>query len=211
MNLAFSSCKSHKQTMQSFFLLLFEWCIPWLTPASHVEVVVEVIKTEVGNWSWNMTLMLWPSLVFRATYISDINSAKRKEIKQRKMPQKNGVIKNHAADFSVETSEGVKPRRSDTGWRTCPHRSREIRQPPTAYSQRSSVFHRPVRGAELGLCTFLQTCLKSSCWGRNILLPGEQWVRRNLSFRGISSTILHDFGLSLIKWWKRWSFLPHCS
>lgn len=56
-----------------------------------------------------MTLMLWPFLVFRATYIFDINSAKRKEIKWRKMPRMNGFIKNHVVDFLVETSERVKP------------------------------------------------------------------------------------------------------
>lgn len=112
-------------------------------------------------------------------------------------------FKNHVVNFSVETSEGVKPCWSDTGWRTWPLRFGEICRPPTANSQRSSVFHRPVRGAELVLCAFLQTYLKSSCWGRNILLSHKQWVRRNLSFRGISSAILHVFGLSLIKWWKR--------
>lgn len=53
--------------------------------------------------------MLWPSVVFRATYISDANSAKRKEIKRRKMPRINGFIKSHVVDFSVETSERVKP------------------------------------------------------------------------------------------------------
>lgn len=127
-------------------------------PASHLEVVVETIKTEVGSWSWNMTLMLWPFLVFRETYIFDVISAKRKEIKWRKMPRMNGFIKNHVVDFSVEASEGAKPRWSDTGWRTWPLWLGEICRPPTADSQRSSVFHRSVRRVELGLCAFLQTC-----------------------------------------------------
>lgn len=51
----------------------------------------------------------------------------------------------------------------------------------------------------------------SSCWARNILLPREQWVRSNLSFRGISSAILCVLGACLVKWWKKLSFLPHCT